>query len=165
MLLSFLTFGLYYPIYHAKKQWFLVSNAYFGSLHFDFDGEGKDLFRDFLLSLLLTIPTLGLCWFWFMAKRHRYYWSHTTLGSAKFNSTVTGSRLFMLSFTNVLLLIGTLGIAWSWTRIRKVQFNCANLLLEGRLDTEGICQDAQTASATGEGLGSLLELETDFGIG
>lgn len=160
-----LTFGLYYPIFHARKHAFLISHAYFGTLPFGFDGEGKDLFPSFFLALLLTIPTLGICWFWFMAKRHRYYWSHTTLGSAKFRSTVTGSRLFLLSFTNLLLLIVSLGFAWSWTIIRKVQFNCSNLLLEGGLDMEAIRQDAQPASATGEGLGSLLELETDFGIG
>ncbi|MFQ5578981.1 MAG: YjgN family protein [Nitrospiria bacterium] len=164
-LFSFLTLGLYYPIFHARKRSFLVSNAYFGSLSFDFDGEGKDLFNSFLLALLLTIPTLGFCWFWYMAERHRYYWSHTKLGSSKFKSTVTGSRLLILSLTNILLLIVTLGFAWSWTSIRKVQFNCSNLLLEGRLDMESIFQDAQSATATGEGLGNLLELETDFGIG
>jgi len=164
-LISFLTLGLYYPIFHARKRAFLTENSYFGTLPFGFDGEGKDLFRSFLLTLLLTVPTMGIFWFWFLAKRHRYYWSHTTLGSAKFKSTVTGSRLFILSFTNVLLLIFTLGFAWPWTSIRKVQFNCSNLLLRGHLDLNAISQDAQPATATGEGLGGLLELETDFGIG
>ena len=41
--LTSLTLGLYYPIYVTHRQKFMVSNAYFGSHKFDFDGRGREL--------------------------------------------------------------------------------------------------------------------------
>ena len=163
-LLTGLTFGLYSPIFHARKYAFLISNSYFGGLKFEFDGEKKALFGSYILAALLTLPTLGLCWFWFFAKRHRYYWSHTSLGTARFQSTVTGQGLLLLTLTNILLLIGSLGIALPWFIIRRYRFTCDHLILKGPIDLASIQQEAQEASATGEGLGGLLELDSDFGV-
>ena len=47
--LTGLTFGLYYPFYLTRRQAFLVSKSYFGNERFDFDGNGWDLFRGFVL--------------------------------------------------------------------------------------------------------------------
>ncbi len=161
--LTGLTFGLYYPFYLTRRQAFLVSQSYFGNERFDFDGNGWDLFRGFVLSILLTLPTLGICWIWYLARKRRFFWDHTGFGQARFRSTVSGGALLGLYLVNALLLVCTLGIAWPWVRVRNICFAYRYLALEGPLDLERIQQQAQFASATGEGLAGFLDTGFDLG--
>ena len=161
--LTGLTFSLYYPIYLTRRQAFMVSKSYFGNERFDFDGRGWELFRAFVLAILLTLPTLGLCWIWFLAGKRRFFWNHTRFGGARFRSTVTGGALLGLYVVNALLLVSTLGLAWPWVRVRNIRFAYRYLTLEGPLDLERIQQEAQWASATGEGLAGFLDTGFDLG--
>ena len=163
--LSMITLGLYYPFFMTKQHAFMTSHSYFGTQKFDFDGRGRDLFGSFILAFLLLFPTLGLYWFWFQAKLLRYFWDHTSFGNARFRSTVTGGRLLLLTLGNSLLLVLTLGLGWPWVLARNARFTCQYLILEGPLDMAVIRQDAQLASATGEGLASFLDLDTGFDFG
>jgi uncharacterized membrane protein YjgN (DUF898 family) len=162
-LLSSITLGLYYPFFEAHRYGFMVSHSYLGNKKFDFDGEGRALFGRFLLTLFLTPFTLGLCWLWFLARKQRYFWEHTTFGEARFHSEVTGGRLFLLYLGNGLLILLTLGIGWPWAVVRNVRFTFRYLSLEGPLDEASIQQEAQAASATGEGLAGLLDAGFDLG--
>lgn len=164
-LLTGITLGLYYPIFETRRHAFMVSHSYFGNRKFHFDGQGRDLFGSYVLALLLTLPTLGLYWFWFLAKKQRYFWDHTSFATARFHSTVTGGRLLLLSLGNLLLLVVTLGLGWPWVVVRNIRFAFQYLTLEGPLDLAGIQQEAQVAFATGEGLASLLDLDTGFDLG
>lgn len=159
-LLTVITLGFYTPFFDVKRYAFMGSNSYFGNQKFEFEGQGKDLFGSYVLALLLSLPTLGLYWFWFTAKKQRYLWDHTSFGAARFRSTVTGGALLHLSMVNLLLLIFTLGLGWPWVMIRNLRFAFTYLTLEGLLDLEAIQQEAQAASPTGEGLGSILDLDT-----
>ena len=161
--LSGLTFGLYYPFYLTRRQDFMVANAYFGNERFGFDGRGWELFRSFVLSILLTLPTLGICWIWYLARKRRFFWDHTYFGEARFRSTVAGGALLGLYVVNALLLVLTLGLAWPWVRVRNIRFAFRYLSLEGPLDLERIQQQAQVASATGEGLAGFLDTGFDLG--
>jgi uncharacterized membrane protein YjgN (DUF898 family) len=161
--LTGLTFGLYYPFFVTRRQAFMISNSYFGNERFDFDGRGRELFGRFLLSVLLTLPTLGLCWVWFLAGKRRFFWEHTTFGAARFGSTVTGAALLGLWIVNAILLVCTLGLAWPWVRARNINFAFRYLALDGSLDLERIRQQAQQASATGEGLAGFLDTGFDLG--
>src|SRR6266498_5425145 len=162
--LTGLTFGLYFPVYLTRRQAFMVSNSYFGNERFDFDGRGRELFRAFVLAILLTLPTLGLCWIWFLARKRRFFWDHTRFGpAARFRSTVTGGALLGLYVVNRLLLLLTLGLAWPWVRVRSIRFAFRYLALEGPVDFERIQQQAQLASATGEGLAGFLDTGFDLG--
>lgn len=162
-LLSSLTLGLYYPFFETRRYGFMASHSYLGSQKFDFDGEGRALFGRYLLTLLLTPFTLGLCWLWFLARKQRYFWEHTTFGEARFHSEVTGGRIFMLYLGNALLLVLTLGFGWPWAIVRSVRFTFNYLSLEGPLEEASIQQEAQDASATGEGLAGLLDAGFDLG--
>jgi uncharacterized membrane protein YjgN (DUF898 family) len=162
--LTGLTFGLYYPFFVTRRQAFMISHSYFGNERFDFDGRGRELFGPFLLSVLLTLPTLGLCWVWFLARKRRFFWEHTTFGAAaRFGSTVTGGALLGLWVVNAILLVCTLGLAWPWVRVRNIDFAFRYLALDGPLDLERIRQQAQQASATGEGLAGFLDTGFDLG--
>ncbi len=163
MLLTTITLGLYYPIFATRRYGFLTSYSYFGSRKADFSGRGKDLFWSYVLALVLTLPTLGLCWFWFFAKRRRYFWNQTFFSTARFHSSVTGGRLLLLKLTNLLLLLVTLGLAWPWVVIRNIRFDFRYLTLRGPLELAEIQQEAQPASATGEGLSGFFDIGLDFG--
>lgn len=162
-ILTGLTLGFYYPFFLTRKYAYMISHVHFGNHSFQFSGKGRDLLGAFLKALLLTIPTLGIGWFWFLARKQRYFWEHTSLGSTRFRSTVTGKGLLTLNLWNLLLLVLTIGIAWPWVKIRRTQFILDNLLVVGPLDLEGIQQDAQASTATGEGLAGFLN--ADFNLG
>ncbi|MFZ5877205.1 MAG: YjgN family protein [Nitrospirota bacterium] len=161
-LLTGLTLGLYSPFFATNRHAFMVSHSRFGDRSFGFDGRGRDLFGPYLLALLLTVPTLGLVWLWYSARRTRYYWGHTSFGSARFASTMTGRGLFGLHLVNLVLLVVTFGLAWPLVTVRNLRFEFTNLSLIGALDAESVQQDARTATATGDGLGDFLELDTGF---
>jgi uncharacterized membrane protein YjgN (DUF898 family) len=162
-LLTPITLGLYYPFFETKRYGFMISHSYFGNQKFHFDGQGRDLFGSYLLALLLFFPTLGLYWIWFLAKKQRYFWDHTSFGTARFHCTVTGGRLCVLYLGNFLLLLVTLGLAWPWVSVRNIRFAFAYLSVEGPLDLAVIQQEAQAASATGEGLAGFLDVDFDLG--
>jgi uncharacterized membrane protein YjgN (DUF898 family) len=161
-ILTSLTLGLYYPFFVTRRQAFMVSHAWFGSRKFDFDGRGRDLFRPFVVMVLLFLPTLGLSWFWFSARRQRYFTEHTRFGATRFRSEVTGGRLAWLTLSNVLALLVTLGLAWPWTVVRSLRFWFRHTTLQGPPDVADVRQDSRAATATGEGLAGLLD--ADFGV-
>jgi uncharacterized membrane protein YjgN (DUF898 family) len=156
------TLGLYYPIYIMRRQDFLTRHMWFGSQRFGFDGRGRDLFWPFLAMVVLFPFTLGLSWFGFAAKKARYFAAHTTFGSARFESSVRAMPLAWLTISNLLGLVCTLGLAWPWLSVRSLRFAYANLSLEGPLALETITQQAQTVTATGEGLAGFLD--ADLGL-
>jgi len=162
-LLTVLSLGLYYPVFATRNHAFLVRQSHFGTARFNFDGRGAELLADFLYALLLTLPTLGFVWFWYLARQRRFFWAHTTLLTARFRATVTGWRLFRLKLGNLLVILLTLGLGWPWATVRVARFWCRHLTLEGGVDLTAIQQEAQPASATGEGLLGLLEADLDIG--
>ena len=162
-LLTPITLGLYYPFFETKRYGFMISHSHFGNQKFHFDGQGRDLFGSYLLALLLFFPTLGLYWIWFLAQKQRYFWDHTSFGTARFHCMVTGGRLLVLYLGNVLLLLVTLGFAWPWVSVRNIRFAFAYLSVEGPLDFAVVQQEAQAASATGEGLAGFLDADFDLG--
>jgi uncharacterized membrane protein YjgN (DUF898 family) len=161
--LTAITLGFYYPFFDARRQEFMVNNAYFGNRSFRFDGHGRDLVKPFLVALLLAIPTLGISWVWFMAARQRYFWEHTRLDDVRFECTVTGARLLGLYLTNFVLLLVTLGMAWSWVMVRNINFSFSYLTLKGGMDLAKVRQEAQTASATGDMLAGFVDAGLDVG--
>ncbi len=156
------TLGLFYPVYIVRRQDFLTRHMWFGSERFGFDGRGRDLFWPFVGMIVLFPFTLGLSWFGFAAKKTRYFASHTTFGAARFQSRMRALPLAWLTISNLLGLICTLGLAWPWLSVRSLRFAYANLSLVGPLALDSITQQAQTVTATGEGLAGFLD--ADLGL-
>lgn len=162
LVLTIITLGLYYPIFHVKMRDFWTSNTYFGNRPLLYDGRGGDLMGAYLLALLLTIPTLGIYWFWFRARMQRYDWEHTTFPGIRFRYAATGANLLSLTAVNLLLLIFTIGLAMPWVIIRTLRFNFNYLSLRGAVDFDTIQQEAQGARAVGEGLADYLDLDVGW---
>lgn len=158
--LTGLTLGIYYPIFMTKKFGFLAAHSYFGNQRFEFDGEGRELMRSYLLAGLLLIPTLGLSMIWWAAAKRRYLWSHTRIAGVRFHCAVAGGALFKLYAVNALLLLVTLGLAWPWVSVRNLRFTYENLSLNGAIDLGAIAQEAQAANSLADGLDGALELDT-----
>jgi uncharacterized membrane protein YjgN (DUF898 family) len=161
-ILSVLTLTFYYPYFLVRQQRFMISHSHFGRRGFVFAGRGRDLLGAYALALGLLPLTLGLSWFWFQAKQTRYFWEHTAFETTRFRATVTGRQLMNLTIGNFLVLLITLGLAWPWVVVRNTRFAFSYLTVEGPLDLEGIVQEPQAATATGDALSSLLG--ADVGI-
>ena len=69
-------------------------------------------------------------------------YEEATRRSKKPSRSLQNMALSLARFTNFLLLIFTFGIAWPWTRVRSQRLYLENLYLDGRVDLEGIAQDA-----------------------
>ena len=159
MLLSAVSFGLYYPFYQTELRRFLTEHSFFGSTPFKFDGDGGDFFGRFVLALLLTLPTFGLIWIWYAAFQRRYYWDHTTFAGARFHCTVTAGGLLGLYAGNLALILISLGLALPWATVRTRRYDLDHLVLKGPVDLDSIAQQAQAATPTGEELAGFLDVD------
>ena len=54
-----LTLGLYWPYFTIRKQKFWKSNAYFGNQAFQYNGEGKDILKAFLIFVVLGVAIVA----------------------------------------------------------------------------------------------------------
>jgi uncharacterized membrane protein YjgN (DUF898 family) len=163
-LLTVLTLGFYGPFFSVKQYAFLTSHSYCGNQKFHFEGSGREIFSAYVIALLLTIPTLGLSWFWYAARKQRYLLGQTSFGAARFDCGVTGGALCFLTITNLLLLVATLGLASALATVRNIRFWFDKVSLKGPLDMAAIQQEAQSATATAEGLAGFLDLDFDLGL-
>jgi uncharacterized membrane protein YjgN (DUF898 family) len=160
--LTAVTLGLFYPVYVVRRHDFMTRHMWFGSQRFGFDGRGRDLFWPFVGMLFLLPMSLGFSWFWFSAKKLRYFAAHTTFGGARFACSVRALPLAWLTLSSLVVLVLTLGLAWPWMSVRALRFAYANLTVDGPLALDAITQQAQTVSATGEGLAGFLD--ADLGL-
>jgi uncharacterized membrane protein YjgN (DUF898 family) len=74
-----------------------------------YDGPLGELYRIFLVNLLLTIVTLGIYRFWAITRWRRYFWSRMRFQDERFEYTGRGGELFLGFLMAIGILIG-LGI-------------------------------------------------------
>jgi uncharacterized membrane protein YjgN (DUF898 family) len=117
----------------------------------------------FFLSVLFTLPTLGLIWIWYDARMKQHLWNLTRFDQACFRLDLKVSDYYVLQLQNALLAIVTLGLAWPWILARTGAFVAERLTLVGAIDFATIRQEAQTATATGEELAEMFDV--DIGLG
>lgn len=59
-----------------------------------FTGRVGEIYRIFIVNLLLTIVTLGIYRFWAKVRNRKYLWSHVSVAGDSFEYTGTGRELF-----------------------------------------------------------------------
>ena len=74
-----------------------------------YDGRIGDLYRIFLVNLLLNIVTLGIWRFWGITRTRRYVWSRTSSGGSRFEYDGTGGQLFV-GFLLAAFILGGLAV-------------------------------------------------------
>lgn len=157
LLLTIVTLGLYLPFFHNRMTKFFVRNSWYGDVKFEYDGSGGPLFGPHLLGVLLAPASLGFSYLWYLATFERHAAHHTSLMGTRFQSSVDGGGLFELKFLNSLLVLFTLGIGWPWARTRSLRFHISRLSVGGQLNLDTVKQHAVDASATADGVETLIQ--------
>ncbi len=192
-ILMILTFYFYWPFFIVKIQKFWRSESYFGSQSFNYDGKGGDIFKAFLLMILLYIVTIGVSvalptlfpgidqklvkiilpvmwiplmigFLYYTVYMDRYHWSKTQFAGGRFNYDATAWQWFFLSFTNLLIVVFTLGFGIPWATVRSRQFLADHLAVAGNMQLSQVVQEAQKSSALGEGVADGFDMDIDIGI-
>lgn len=78
--------------------------------HFEYYGKGGELFKIWLVNLLLTIVTLGIYSFWGKTRIRRYLAAKTALNGDPLEYTGTGKELFIGFLKFFPLLVGALAL-------------------------------------------------------
>ncbi|MBT3266744.1 DUF898 family protein [Candidatus Poribacteria bacterium] len=169
-LVTGMTLGLYYPVWHTRMRAYWLRNTYYGSEPFAYDGEGVDLFGPFFISWLLLIPTLGLSRIRYKAAEMRHDAASASFAGHRFKSTVTGWEMFVIALRMLLFSLITLGLAYPWLLVRAVKYYTSRLALIGEIDIVEIgggvsIRGGDTGGATGDTLAAALDIDMDFGIG
>jgi uncharacterized membrane protein YjgN (DUF898 family) len=76
-----------------------------------YDGTIGDLYRIYLVNLLLTIVTLGIWRFWGVTRLRRYVWSRTSMMEDRFEYDGTGLQLFLSFLLAGAMLAGLVFVA------------------------------------------------------
>jgi len=132
MLLTMITFGIYYPWFICKMNNYVLSRTTLGptqrgQLQLSFTGRGGELFVIALVGYLLTMITFGIYGAWFMVKLLRFFFGNTvavaqdgTRYQLRFDGT--GGELFVTVLVGYLLTMITFGIygPWFMCKLQKV---------------------------------------------
>jgi uncharacterized membrane protein YjgN (DUF898 family) len=72
----------------------------------NYDGRIGELYKLFLVNLLLSIVTFGFFRFWAITRYRRYLWSHMRFMETRFEYTGLGSELLLGLFMAIAILMG-----------------------------------------------------------
>ena len=75
------------------------------SRYFSYNGTGADLFKIYIVNVLLTLVTLGLYYPWAKAKILRYHYAEMEFKGSRFSFHGTGNEMFK-GFLKALVLFG-----------------------------------------------------------
>ncbi|NIR58657.1 MAG: DUF898 domain-containing protein [Gammaproteobacteria bacterium] len=157
-LLTVLTLGLYAPFMRNALVKYAFNNTWYGNERFAYNGRGRELFPEYLLTAFLTPFTLGLIWFWYRTLEYRYIASRLSLKNVNFAFAFTMPQLAWLSISNFFVLLLTLGLAYPWVLVRRMRFFTRHLGPSGRPDYAAIAQSEERAPRVGEGLAEAFDL-------
>lgn len=165
LFLLIVTLGFYAPWFAANTHRYLTRTAFYGDQPFDFDGDGRPLFKSYVAFFFLLIPTFYLIAFWFAAKQSRYFWGRTSFRGARFESTIRGRDLLWLAVSNVLIILCTMGLGIAWATIRTMRYSCSVIRLNEFSGFDEINRAESSATATAEGVASILDIDSGFDLG
>ena len=120
---------------------------------------GAIAFKLVLMSLSLYAWSFLLIPLW-MTLMQNLVWNNTRLGEHRFQSRMRWGRTAFIVFTNILGIAFTLGLFTPFAQIRLLRYRIESLTLlpASGLDDFIASSEAQ-GSATGEGLGDLLDFD------
>lgn len=110
----------------------------------------------------LIILSFMLCFlprYWYKAALIRVKYNCLTFGNLGFKCTMTGWSLLKLQFGNFLILVLTLGLGSPIVTQRRMKYFCRHVTLLGDVNQAAISQATGKKDKTGEGLGSLFDMD------
>jgi uncharacterized membrane protein YjgN (DUF898 family) len=157
-LLSALTLGLYSPWLRMNLTAYETTNLHYGDVPFGFTGNGRDLFKRWLIAWLLAGPTFFLSLLWYRALEYRYVAAHTRLADLQFAMTLRGRNLLGFYLVNLLIIGFSLGILFPLVVRRRITFWCRWLSLDGAIDLAAVHQ-VERGPRSGEGLANFFDMD------
>lgn len=112
-----------------------------------------------IIGFLALMLALLLISFWYRAAQMRFVARHTRFGDLSFSADIRGRQLAWLWFSNFLIVLLTLGLGLPYALLRGARLAAAALTVHGDAAAITVAQNALTASKTGEGLASLLDVD------
>ena len=76
-----------------------------------YDGRIGDIYRIFLVNILLTIVTLGVWRFWAITRMRRYIWSRTSVYGDRFEYDGKGGQIFVGFLIAMAIIVGLFTVA------------------------------------------------------
>jgi len=168
ILLTIITFGIYYAWMRVKLQKYLFEHTKFGQYRLDFHGEGGTLFGIDILGGLLMYPTLFLIVPHWIKERFNFTIRNTTITDGEIRkrliSTLDNKKTYKVLLTNFLLLVVTLGLAFPWTIMRRLKMQFESIEVSNMVDLDKIDQGELNdyRDATGDELLDVFDLDLDF---
>jgi uncharacterized membrane protein YjgN (DUF898 family) len=173
-ILTAITFGIYLPWFIVKLNRYFAAHTEFetrtGTLRFDFQGTGGDLFVKLLVGGLLTSVTLGLYAPWFVTNLIKYNCDGSTATGAdgtKYGVRYagTGGALFVALFVGLLLSSVTFGLYAPWFLCRLYREVAANAAILENGEATGTAEFVgQGGDLFGPFVVGLLLTAVTFGI-
>jgi uncharacterized membrane protein YjgN (DUF898 family) len=149
----------FFPLALIGSRRYRLNRTSWRGVRFGFTGEVGEFIAVYVPGVLLTLVTLGLYSPIFHANVRKYLVDRTRFGDRSFKFTGEGKELFGRFLLALLLTPLTLGIAFPWAQVRAIEYQCQNLTLVGDAGFEAVLQQAGSATATGEELGEVLDVE------
>jgi uncharacterized membrane protein YjgN (DUF898 family) len=163
LLLSIITFGLYFPFFSIKLRTYIIQNIKVGDATFDYNGDDTYYFWLSIGGYILSVLTLGIYSFWWQKKLFEFFVNHIQLRKhdkeLRFRSRASVGDFFELIIINFLITVFTLGLGYPWTLVRTLKFVTRNIIIEGHLSLDELQQlQSDYSNATGEDLSDMLDL-------
>jgi len=160
LLLTIITLGIYGPFFIVTIWRFAISNSKMGDKEFFFSGSGVQYFIIALKGIFLIPLTFGIYSFWYLANVWNYVINNVSLDKTSYKSNISGVDVFSLVFPNILILIVTIGLGWPIVITRILTFYANRIYMEDGFDPASVHHaPVDMETATGEGLGVLLDLD------
>ncbi len=155
LLLTIVTFGLYYPWARAKNLQYLYGETEFAGSRFAFHGTGREMFKGFIKAMLIVGVLMAIYYASILSKNQgmliigiiitylgfltlipiaihgglRYRMSRTSWRGIHFGYRGNLRELFGICFKGMLLTIFTLGIYGSWFQCNLRSYLESNIRL------------------------------------
>ena len=128
-----------------------------------FESNPLFLILAYVVFLVVFLTANLLIRAYIVAKTTNLMYSKLTLEKHSFKSTLTTGGFFRQYFKHTIYTMLTLGLYIPWAKVNIVRYRLDNLKVNvaGSLD-EFIGRKVEDASATGEGLGDMFEVEVGF---
>lgn len=167
LLLTTITFGIYFAWMRCNIQKYLFSHTKFGHLRLDFHGEGGEFFGINIVGYILMYPTLFLYVPAWLRQRFNFTINNTSLTDGeyrqKFVSNLTAGETYNVLLTNFLLLVVTLGLAFPWTMMRSMRMYFNSIDLPEIFNLDELIQEADPyTDATGDDLMDIFDIGLEF---
>lgn len=163
MVLTIITFGIYYSWMINTLRTYIIGNSRFGSIKMGYTGSGSDLFIINLKGYFLSLFTFGLYYFWYRKEYINYLIDNIYLEQDgqrhRLKGNIRGGSFFALSIINLFLTVFTLGVGIPWVTVRTYEFIIENIELPSEIDFEKTQQtEDDYADAVGEDILDYLDI-------